>query len=87
MVDYEQFRALHPEQENDQAEEKTEARHAGAEDAGGAEMVGSLYTRHWLLCQANLALLLIRWLKLWFAPESSTDSDFVWSSLLYLVLD
>lgn len=43
MVDYERFRALHPEQENDQAEEKTEeARHAGAEDAGGAEMVGSV---------------------------------------------
>lgn len=42
MVDYERFRALHPEQENDQAEEKTEARHSGAEDAGGAEMVGSV---------------------------------------------
>lgn len=41
MVDYERFRALHPEQENDQAEEETEARHAGAED-GGAEMVGSV---------------------------------------------
>lgn len=48
---------------------------------------GSLYTLHWLLCQAGLALLLIRWLNLSLAPESSTDSDFVWSSLLYLVLD
>lgn len=42
MVYYERFRALHPEQENDQAEEKTKARHAGAEDAAGAEMVGSV---------------------------------------------
>lgn len=42
MVDYERFRALHPEQENNQAEEKTEARHAGAEVAGGAEMVGNV---------------------------------------------